>query len=156
MRGLPLRFVHCEHWRDKLIAHSPPGCYTILFAMVIYLNLGGPHRRRGVNKPIFIIGMFLYLSCSTHFALEFVHFYKVLVSAMPYPSHAISEHLQYRIPQASRDSQTRRTLSLAPGPVSSSQSRISSVNLSLSTAFGCCGPRVIGSSFFRALLRLRA
>jgi hypothetical protein len=94
MRGLPLRFVHCEHWRVKLIAHPPLGCYTILFAMAIYLNLGGPHRRRGVNKPIFIIGMFLYLSCSTHFALEFVHFYKVLVSAMPYSSHGISEHLQ--------------------------------------------------------------
>ncbi len=64
-----------------LIAHFPPGCYTVLFALSIYLMLRGPRRGTGVNKPIFIISGLLYLSCSTHFALEFSHFYQVLVCA---------------------------------------------------------------------------
>jgi hypothetical protein len=118
MRGVLLRYVHREHWRVKSIAHSLLGCYTILFAMSIYLKLNCPHRRCGVNRPIFIISVLLYLSCSTHFALEFSHFYIVLVCATPYSSYAIPEH-PYRIPQASRNSQTRQTHSLAP--ISSSQ-----------------------------------
>jgi len=56
------------------------GCYTILFAVSIYLMFHNPRRGNGVNKPIFIISGFLYLSCSTHFALEFSHFYRVLVT----------------------------------------------------------------------------
>ncbi|KAF8499549.1 hypothetical protein F5888DRAFT_84798 [Russula emetica] len=54
------------------------GCYTILFALSIYLMFHGPRRGIGVNKPIFFISGLLYLSCSTHFALEFSHFYQVL------------------------------------------------------------------------------
>ena len=65
-------------------AHFPLGCYTVLFALSIYLMFHGPRRGIGVNKPIFIISGFLYLSCSTHFALEFSHFYQVLVCANPY------------------------------------------------------------------------
>jgi hypothetical protein len=67
-----------------LIAHSSLGCYTVLFAMSIYLMFHGPRRGSGVNKPIFIITVLLYLSCSAHFALEFSHFYQVLVRATPY------------------------------------------------------------------------
>ena len=54
----------------------------------------GPRRGSGVNKPILIISVLLYLSCSTHFALEFSHFYKVLVCATSYRSDAIIESLQ--------------------------------------------------------------
>ena len=68
----------------KLIAHFSPGCYTILFAVSIYLMFHTPRRGTGVNKPILIISGFLFLSCSTHFALEFSHFYQVLVCATPY------------------------------------------------------------------------
>jgi len=56
------------------------GCYTVLFALSIYLMFYGPRRRIGVNKPIFFISGILYLSCSTHFALEFSHFYQVLTA----------------------------------------------------------------------------
>ncbi|KAH9985033.1 hypothetical protein BJV77DRAFT_1034535 [Russula vinacea] len=51
-----------------LIAHSSLGCYTILFVLAVYLKLYGPNA-----TPI----VFLYLSCSTQFALEFSHFYKL-------------------------------------------------------------------------------
>ena len=73
-----------NNWKDKLIAHFSLGCYTILFALSIYLMFHGPRRGIGYNKPIFIISGFLFLSCSTHFALEFSHFYKALVCANPY------------------------------------------------------------------------
>jgi hypothetical protein len=83
MRGVLLRCVPCKRWQDKLIAHFPLGCYTVLFALSIYLMFHGPRRGLGVNKPIFIISGLLYLSCSTRFALEFSHFYQVLVCANP-------------------------------------------------------------------------
>jgi hypothetical protein len=70
--------------QDSLIAHLFPGCYTILFALSIYLMFYGPRRGIGVNKPIIIISGLLYLSCSSHFALEFYHFYQVLVCVNPY------------------------------------------------------------------------
>jgi len=66
--------------QDKLIVHFSLGCYTILFAVSIYLMFHSPRRGSGVNKPIFVISVLLYLSCSTHFALEFSHFYDVLVA----------------------------------------------------------------------------
>jgi hypothetical protein len=153
MRGFLLWFVHCLHWRDMLISHSSLGCYTVLFALAIYLKLYGPNRNSDVKGPLFIISVFLYLSSSTQFALEFSHFYKALVGVAPYSNHAISEHNR-RIPQASKDLQWRQTTSLEP--VSSSQSLISFVNSSLSTAVGCCGPRIIGSFSFRVLLRFRS
>ena len=81
MRGVLLRCVLCKHWQDKLIAHPSPGCYTVLFSLSIYLMFHGTRRGIGFNKPIFIISGLLYLCCSTHFALEFSHFYQVLVCA---------------------------------------------------------------------------
>jgi hypothetical protein len=86
-------------------AHSPLGCYTILFALAIYLKFNGPNRTSSVKGPLFILSVILYLSCSTHFAMVFIYSYKVLVCAMPYSSYAISEH-HCRIPQAWSDSQT--------------------------------------------------
>ena len=60
------------------------GCYTILFAVSIYLIFYDPCHRSGANIPILIISVLLYLSCSTHFVLEFSHFYQVLVCATSY------------------------------------------------------------------------
>jgi hypothetical protein len=88
MRGVLLRCVPCKHQQDKLIAHLSLGCYTILFSLSIYLMFHGPRRGIGYNKPIFIISGFLFLSCSTHFALEFSHFYQVLVCANPHSGYA--------------------------------------------------------------------
>jgi hypothetical protein len=153
MRGVFLWFVYCIHWRDKLIAHSSLGCYTILFVLAVYLKSYGPNRNTDVKGPLFIISVFLYLSCSTQFALEFSHFYKALVRAIPHSNHTISEYHR-RIPQVLKDSQWRQTTSLEPASLS--QSRIFSENLSLSTAVGCCGPRIIGSSSFRVLLQFRS
>ena len=137
-----------------MITYFSLGCYTILFAMSVYLKLNSPNRANNVKALLFIMSVFLYLSSSGHFILEFVHFYHVLVCAMSYLSCTISEH-HPRVPQVSRDS---RITIQAPSsaPVSSSPSQISSVNLSLCTAVGCCGPRIIGSSSFRAFLRLQA
>jgi len=70
--------------KTSWVAHFPLGCYTVLFALSIYLMFQGPRRGIGFNKPIFIISGLLYLSCSTHFALEFSHFYQVLVCADSY------------------------------------------------------------------------
>ena len=70
--------------KTKLITHFCLGCYTVLFAMSIILIFYGPHRGTGVNKYILIISALLYFSSSTHFALEFSHFYQVLVCATPY------------------------------------------------------------------------
>ncbi|KAI0248136.1 hypothetical protein BJV78DRAFT_1396585 [Lactifluus subvellereus] len=56
------------------------GCYTILFAMSIHLMFLHSHGRRGLNKPILMISVFLYMGCSAHFALEFSHFYTVLAT----------------------------------------------------------------------------
>jgi len=57
------------------------GCYTILFIVSTHLTFRRSHNQGCVNKPIFVIGILLYLSCSTHFALEFYHFYDVLSAA---------------------------------------------------------------------------
>ena len=73
-----------NNWKDKLIAHFPLGCYTILFALSIYLMFHGPRRGIGYNKPIITLSGLLYLSCSAHFAIEFSHFYQALVCANPY------------------------------------------------------------------------
>ncbi|KAH9985685.1 hypothetical protein BJV77DRAFT_1083334 [Russula vinacea] len=54
------------------------GCYTILFAMSVYLRLNSPNRANNVKALLFIMSVFLYLSSSGHFILEFVHFYHVL------------------------------------------------------------------------------
>ena len=68
----------------ELIAQFSLGCYTVLFAVSIYLISIGPRRGSGVNMPILIISVLLYLSCSAHFALEFDHFYETLVCASQY------------------------------------------------------------------------
>jgi hypothetical protein len=126
---------------NKLIVHFSLGSYTILFAFSIYLKLNSSHRWNAANSPIFILGVLLFLACTTHFVLEFNHFYHALVCVMRYFTYAISRHSYYRIPLASRDLETRKMAS--SGPFSSSQSRISWVNLSSSTAAGCCGPRIM-------------
>ena len=131
--------------RETSLSFISLGCYTVLFAMSVYLMFNGPRRGNGVNRPIFIISILLYLSCSTHFALEFSHFFDVLVCTTPYRSYAITEHC-CRVPQASRASAKRQTPLLVL--ISSSQSLISLVKLSSSTAVGCCGPRIMGSSSF--------
>lgn len=105
MRDIPLRFVHCRCRRNELIVHSSLGCYTILFALAIYLKLSGPDHLRGVNRPLFIITVFLYLCCSAHFFLGFIHFYITLVCALSYSGYAFSENYS-RIPQALMDTQT--------------------------------------------------
>ena len=87
------------------IAHSPLGCYTILFILAVYLRLTGPERQPAYKSPLFIITVILYLLCSAHFALDFAHYYITLVCALPYSSYAISEH-RCRVLQVSKDSQT--------------------------------------------------
>jgi hypothetical protein len=84
MRGVLLWCALCKYWRYRVIAHFCLGFLTVLFALSIYLMFNGPLRKSGVNKPILIISVLLYLSCATHFALEFSHFYKVLVCITPY------------------------------------------------------------------------
>ena len=79
------------HWKDKLIAHFSQGCFTVLFAASIYLMFHTPRRGTGVNKPTLIISGLMYLSCSTHFALNF---YYVFVWATPHWSHAITNTAQ--------------------------------------------------------------
>jgi len=59
------------------------GCNTILSAMSIHLMLRHARNRGSFSRPIFIINVLLYLSCTPHFALEFGHFYKVLVRTTP-------------------------------------------------------------------------
>ena len=70
--------------KEKLIAHFSLGCFTVLFAVSIYLMFHSPRRGASVNKPILIISGLLYLSCSTHFALEFSSFYQIFVRAAVY------------------------------------------------------------------------
>ena len=81
MRGILLRYVPCkpENWQDKLTAHLSIGCYTVLFTVSIYLIFRKPRRGSGVNTPIFIISVLLFLSCSTHFALVSSDFYQIFV-----------------------------------------------------------------------------
>jgi hypothetical protein len=66
-------------FKTTSIAHLCLGCYTILFAISIYLMVKRSRNRVSVNKHIFIISVFLYLSCTAHFALEFIHFYTLMV-----------------------------------------------------------------------------
>jgi len=54
------------------------GCYTLLFAVSVYLMIKRSRNQSSGNRPIFILSIFLYLSCFTHFVLEFVHFYTTL------------------------------------------------------------------------------
>ncbi|KAF8477791.1 hypothetical protein DFH94DRAFT_846157 [Russula ochroleuca] len=56
------------------------GCHTILFALATYLKLNSPDRISSVKGPLFILSVFLYLSCSTHFTIGFIHFYNALNS----------------------------------------------------------------------------
>jgi hypothetical protein len=84
--------VSAADWRGKLIANLSLGFYTVLFALSVYLMFNGPRGGTDVNKPILVISVFLFLCCSTHFALEFSHFYKVLVCATLYQSYAIIDH----------------------------------------------------------------
>ena len=87
MRGVLSRCVlrQCKHRKDKLIAHFPLGCYTILFALSIYLISHVPRRGTSFNKPIFIISGLLYLSCTTHFVLHFgTTFHQFFVCSNPY------------------------------------------------------------------------
>lgn len=57
----------------------PAGVNTVLFvaSMVILLFY---RRTRGTNKIILSLSIFLFLVCTTHFAIEFNHFYITLVS----------------------------------------------------------------------------
>ncbi|KAH9963753.1 hypothetical protein BC827DRAFT_1339725 [Russula dissimulans] len=57
------------------------GCYTFLFVVSIYLMVKRSRNQNGVNKPIFVISIFLYLSCFAHFILEFIHYYTTLATA---------------------------------------------------------------------------
>ena len=87
MRGVLLRWAlcQCKHRNDKLITHFPLGCYTILFALSIYLIFHVPRRGTSFNKPILIISGLLYLSCSTHFVLQFSSIlYRLFVCSNPY------------------------------------------------------------------------
>jgi hypothetical protein len=85
MRGDLLRCVLCKHRKDKLITHFPLGCYTILFALSTYLIFHVPRRGTSFNKPILIISGLLYLSCSTHFVLQFsLTFIEIFVCSNPY------------------------------------------------------------------------
>ena len=84
MRGGSLRCVPCKHWQDKLIVHLSLGGFSVLFAVSMYQMFHSPRRGTGVNKPILIICGLLYLSCSTHFALEFSYSYRTFVCATPY------------------------------------------------------------------------
>ncbi|KAI0302492.1 hypothetical protein BC826DRAFT_965837 [Russula brevipes] len=61
------------------------GCYTILFAISIYLMVKRARNRISVNKHIFITSVLLYLSCTAHFALEFIHFYTLMISSANFP-----------------------------------------------------------------------
>ncbi|KAH9963754.1 hypothetical protein BC827DRAFT_1339731 [Russula dissimulans] len=54
------------------------GCYTFLFAVSVYLMIKRSRNESAGNRPIFILSIFLYLSCFTHFVLEFIHYYTTL------------------------------------------------------------------------------
>ena len=87
MRGNLIRFVYFPYWREtRRLLISPLGCYTLLFALAVYLNPEGPYRWPRVKRPVFILSVFMYLFCSTHFALQYNHFYTALVCVMPYSS----------------------------------------------------------------------
>ena len=60
------------------------GSYALLFITSVVLllrRLRAP--RRNLNVSIFIANCLLFASCTAHFALEFNHFYRTLVSATP-------------------------------------------------------------------------
>ena len=52
-----------------------------------------PRRGTGVNLPILIITGLLYLSCSTHFALNIIYCSQFLVCPTQYWSHAVTNTL---------------------------------------------------------------
>ncbi|KAH9962071.1 hypothetical protein BGW80DRAFT_1134495, partial [Lactifluus volemus] len=55
------------------------GFYTILFIVSIYLmNFNRSQGRSSPNRIIFIASILLFMCCSTHFGLEFGHFYTAL------------------------------------------------------------------------------
>ena len=101
-----MRYLQTLERQLKLIAHFTLGCYTALFAVSIYLTFYGPRRESGVNKHILIISGLLYLSCSTHFALVFSDFYRVMVCA----SHHIETTQSSTPPQVANDTANQNIL----------------------------------------------
>ena len=75
------------------------GCYTVLFIVSVFLMRRHSRSRSGFNRPIFIISVFLYLLCAAHFALEFNHFYNVMVRTL----YAASTVAQSRYDLAGHD-----------------------------------------------------
>ncbi|KAI0043397.1 hypothetical protein FA95DRAFT_1563378 [Auriscalpium vulgare] len=53
------------------------GAYCILFIVALTLIFWG-RRKREANIPIMVASVFLFLICTTHFAIEFNHFYVTL------------------------------------------------------------------------------
>ena len=61
-----------------LIDHSVVGIYVVLFLASLVLMLRRMHSH-GTNVPILTSICALFMLCTTHFAIEFNHFYTVLV-----------------------------------------------------------------------------
>ena len=61
-----------------LIDHSVVGIYVVLFLASLVLMLRRM-RSHGMNIPILASICALFVLCTTHFAIEFNHFYTVLV-----------------------------------------------------------------------------
>ncbi|KAH9963755.1 hypothetical protein BC827DRAFT_1128479 [Russula dissimulans] len=64
-----------------------PACQNVcsffrrfLFAVSVCLMIKRSRNQSGRNRPIFILSIFLYLSCFAHFVLEFIHFYATLLT----------------------------------------------------------------------------
>lgn len=104
MRGSPL---WCVRRRRSPIEHSP--LFTGINAVLVVLALTiliPRYRQGGSNRVILVANCILFVSCTAHFALEFDHFYRVLVR-FPKPTVSLGIDLLCRRTSASTASQSR-------------------------------------------------
>ena len=57
-----------------------PGAYCVLFLASLYV-LFHKWKGRGTDRTVVMLHFCLFVACTLHYALEFNHFYRTLVSA---------------------------------------------------------------------------
>lgn len=62
------------------VSHALAGVYCVLFALSLGLLYRRNQKLGDMNSTILVIHCLLFGACTAHYALEFNHFYTVLVS----------------------------------------------------------------------------
>ena len=61
------------------VTQSPTGFYCMLFLASTTVLLWWRRKHTNINVPMAVANFTLFLCCTTHFAIEFNHFYTTLV-----------------------------------------------------------------------------